>query len=122
MVEDIPMEQCKAFIHENYVDKLLKFLRGESMRVTTNVEYMKVYQLIIYQCDTNDNNEQIYEIFEDFVTEYLNGEVVPMLVGKSGEALLTNLVKCWESYIIYAKMMDRSFEYLNRYYLKNNQL
>ena len=51
------MDQCKAFIHENYVDKLLKFLRGESNRVTTNVEYMKVYQLIIYQCDTNDNNE-----------------------------------------------------------------
>ena len=48
MTEDIPLDQCKAFINENYVDKLLKFLRGESKRVTTNVEYMKVYQLIIY--------------------------------------------------------------------------
>jgi len=45
------------------------------MRVTTNAEYMKVYQLIIYQCDTNDNNEQIYSIFEDFVREYLSREV-----------------------------------------------
>lgn len=71
MTEDIPLDQCKAFINENYVDKLLKFLRGESNRVTTNVEYMKVYQLIIYQCDTNDNNEQIYDIFEEFVKEYL---------------------------------------------------
>lgn len=33
-----------------------------------------------------------------------------------------NLVKVWENYCIYAKMMDRSFEYLNRYYLRNNQL
>ena len=31
-------------------------------------------------------------------------------------------MKVWDAYIIYAKMMDRSFEYLNRYYLKNNQL
>lgn len=122
MTEDIPLDQCKAFIHENYVDKLLKFLRGESNRVTTNVEYMKVYQLIIYQCDTNDNNEQIYEIFEEFVKEYLLHEVVPLLEGKGGEELLSNLVSAWEAYIIYSKMMDRSFEYLNRYYLKNNQL
>lgn len=32
------------------------------------------------------------------------------------------MVKAWEAYIIYSKMMDRSFEYLNRYYLKNNSL
>lgn len=42
---------------------------------------MKVYQLIIYQCDTNDNNEQIYEIFEEFVNEYLRHEVIPLLQG-----------------------------------------
>ena len=41
--EDIPLDQCKQFIFQNYVDKLLKFLRHESNRVTTNVEYMKVY-------------------------------------------------------------------------------
>ena len=101
---------------------MLKFLRGDSKRVTTNQEYMKVYQLIIYQCDTNDNNEQIYEIFEDFVKEYLQGEVLTMLRGVQGERLFNNLVKAWEAFVIYSKMMDRSFEYLNRYYLKNNQL
>ena len=83
---------------------------------------MKVYQLIIYQCDTNDNNEQIYQIFEEFVNEYLMNEVVPLLERSAGEELLQNLVNVWNAYIIYAKMMDRSFEYLNRYYLKNNQL
>ena len=83
---------------------------------------MKVYQLIIYQCDTNDNNEQIYQIFEEFVNEYLQNEVIPLLESSGGEQLLLNLVKVWNAYIIYAKMMDRSFEYLNRYYLKNNQL
>ena len=78
--------------------------------------------MIIYQCDTNDNNEQIYQIFEEFVNEYLMNEVVPLLERSAGEELLQNLVNVWNAYIIYAKMMDRSFEYLNRYYLKNNQL
>ena len=36
------------------------------------------------------------------------------------QADLNNLVKVWNDYVIYSKMMDRSFEYLNRYYLKNN--
>lgn len=117
---EVPLEQCKDFINENYVKKLLEFLRGESNRVTTNREYMKVYQLIIYQCDTNDNNEQIYDIFEEFVSDYLRNEVLPLLTGANGERLLNNLVKVWNDYVIYSKMMDRSFEYLNRYYLKNN--
>lgn len=85
MTEDIGIEFSKAFINEKYVDKLLKFLRGESKRVTTNAEYMKVYQLIIFQCDTNDENEKIYNIFEEFVTEYLQNEVIPVLEGQSGE-------------------------------------
>lgn len=54
--------------------------------------------------------------------EYLEGEVGPLIRNKRGEQLLNNLVKAWDRYIIYSKMMDRSFEYLNRYYLKNNQL
>ena len=56
------------------------------------------------------------------MNEYLQNEVVPLLEMSAGEQLLINLVNVWNGYIIYAKMMDRSFEYLNRYYLKNNQL
>ena len=86
--EDIPLSACQEFIYKNYVEKLLKFLRGESMRVATNQEYMKVYQLIIWQCDTNDNNEQIYEIFKCYVNDYLRLEVDPMITSKHGTTLL----------------------------------
>jgi hypothetical protein len=48
MAEDLRLDECKDFINKNYVDKLLKFLRGEAMRVASNQEYMKVYQVIIY--------------------------------------------------------------------------
>ena len=54
--------------------------------------------------------------------EYIEAEVKPVIANKQGEDLLTGLVKVWEAYVIYSKMMDRTFEYLNRYYLRNNQL
>ncbi len=53
----IQLSDCKDFINTHFVSKLLNFLRGGAQKVTNNAEYMKVYQLIIYQCDTNDNNE-----------------------------------------------------------------
>ena len=56
MLVEVPLEDCYDFINENLVDKLLKFLRKESDRVTSNVEYMRVYDQVIYQCDTNDNS------------------------------------------------------------------
>ena len=67
----VPLEQCKEFINTNYVSKLLAFLSGSSLRVTTHAEYMKVYSLIIWQCDSNDSNEQINMIFQEFAEEYL---------------------------------------------------
>ncbi len=54
--------------------------------------------------------------------EYLEAEVKPVISNKHGEELLEGLVKVWDAYVIYSKMMDRTFEYLNRYYLRNNQL
>ena len=118
----VPLEQCKEFINTNYVSKLLAFLSGSSLRVTTHAEYMKVYSLIIWQCDSNDSNEQINMIFQEFAEEYLQNQVLPKIQNKNGEQLLTNLVEVWHNYNIYSKMMDRSFDYLNRYYLKNSEL
>lgn len=106
----------------NFVSKLMAYLRGEVQRVVTNKEYMIVYNAIIYECDTNDNNDEVHQIFNELVEEYIVQEVMPILQGKEGEQLLTNLVQQWDRFCIYSKMMDRSFEYLNRYFLKNHNL
>ena len=90
--EEIQLADCKDFINQHFVSKLLDFLRKSATKVTNNAVYMKVYQLIIYQCDTNDNNEQIYSIFEEFVREYLDREVKPLINRAQGEDLLTSLV------------------------------
>ena len=36
--------------------------------------------------------------------------------------MLEAYVKCYENFTIYAKLLDRMFDYLNRYYLKNQCL
>ena len=49
MADDfVNIRDCKQYIHDNYVGKLLKFLREKSGRVATNQEFMKVYQVIIH--------------------------------------------------------------------------
>ena len=84
MTEDINIEECKQFINDNYISKLLKYLRGEAVTVSTNREFMKVYQVIIYQCDVNDNNQQVCDIQESFVQEYISIEMLPNLRNLSG--------------------------------------
>lgn len=104
------------------MNKLLQFLRGDSKIVSSHSEFTKVYQLIIHHCDNQDNNSEVFDFFRRFVRTYFDEEVIPQLLDKSNEALLTTIVKVWEDYTIYAKMMDRCFDYLNRYYLSNSSL
>jgi len=66
-IVDINIDECRQFIADNYVTKLLKYLRGEAAIVSSNKEFMKVYQVIIYQCDANDNNQQVCDIQDNFV-------------------------------------------------------
>ena len=78
--------------------------------------------MIIYQCDTAEKNKEVLTIFEEFVSEYLDQSIKANLDCVQGPDLLVALGKNWDSFNIYSKMMDKSFEYLNRYYLKNNSL
>lgn len=59
MTDVINISECKKFIFDQYVGKLLRFLRGEVGRVATNKEYMDVYRVIVYQCDEVDNNQEV---------------------------------------------------------------
>ena len=104
------------------MDKVLAFLKGESNRVTTNVEFMKVYNMVLYQCDQEDNNNHLYGYFEKIVNGYLVNELIPFTQGKIGQGMLDAFVKCWSDFTMFSKLVERMFDYLNRYYLKNQCL
>ena len=60
MTDRIRLEDCKDFINKNYVEKLLKFLRGEATSAASKQEYMKVYDVIIHHVNVEDTQEYIY--------------------------------------------------------------
>ena len=48
MAEFANFAEAEKFVQENYVDKVLAFLRGDSDRVVQNADYMKTYNLMLY--------------------------------------------------------------------------
>lgn len=116
-IEAISVDDIYSVIDENYVSKLLGYLRGDTKSVSSHSEYTKVYQMIIHHCDNKDNNAEVLESFNRFVTTYFESEVAPQLKGAKGNKLIAATVKVWQDFTIYAKMMDRCFDYLNRYHL-----
>ena len=123
MTEEIAnFPDAERFIQTNYVDKVLAFLNGTSDRVTNNSDYMKVYNLMLYQCDQEDNNNHLYNYFERIINSYIVDHLIPFTKGKQGEQMLEAFVKCWQNFSMFSKLMEKMFDYLNRYYLKNQCL
>ena len=60
-----------AKIKGGYIDKIVGFLTKKSDRVVTNAGFMEIYQIIVQQCDTEDNNEDLYQFFERECDAYI---------------------------------------------------
>ena len=43
---------------------------------------MKVYNLMLYQCDQEDNNNHLYNYFERIINSYIVDELIPFTQGK----------------------------------------
>ena len=120
-VEQIDVDQVFDEINNNYVSKLLNYLRGQAAQVSSHTEFTKVYQLIIHHCDNQDHNDEVFNCFKRFVQTYFDSELLPKLKNPKND-LLSTMCQVWENFTIYAKMMDRCFDYLNRYYLSNSSM
>ena len=83
---------------------------------------MQCNNLIQHQCDSMDNNKFMFGVFNDLLKEYVEAEIADKLLGKTGLELLQNLVAVWDSFVIYAISADRMFAYLNRNWIKNQQM
>ena len=120
MSAELKFNEAVEIIRDDYVKKLFSFLRGDSQRVQSPTEFMKVYQIVMYQCDHEDNGEKLYKLFQQVVREYLEREALPeMKKHKEFGQVLTGFIKIWDKFALLAKSLDRMFDYLNRYYLTN---
>ena len=82
------LQEALQFIQENYVDRIQDFLSGKATRVVTNKEYMRIYDTVQHQCDTEDNNEALYDFFDRSCDSFIKNKLSPMLVGKSGDRMI----------------------------------
>ena len=76
--------------------------------------------IVLYQCDTKDNNENCFRYWEKVTDNYINHDLVPYTRDKkTPEKLLSAFVECYRKFCIFAKVTAGMFNYMNRYYLKN---
>jgi hypothetical protein len=67
-----------------------------------------------------DNGAKLYRYFQEVVKNYLKDVAVPQVNEKRGTSgVMTAYLKVWDNYAMLVKLLDRMFDYLNRYYLKN---
>ena len=70
-----------------------------------------------------DNAAKLYRYFQDVVKKYLLEVAVPQVNEKRGTSgVMTAYLKIWDNFAMLTKLLDRMFDYLNRYYLKNQSL
>ena len=119
MEDEESFRETRNFIQTNYVDKMFAFLRGKSDKLPSRAEFMKVYTEVLRQCDEADHNESMYMYFEQVVNEYLLVDLLPFTHGKTGESLLDAFAKCWTDFTMFAKLIERMFDYLNAFFLEN---
>jgi hypothetical protein len=59
-MDDLTYDQARNLIQKDYVDKVFGFLRGELKSVAKSKEYVKVYEVVMHQCDNQDNGGKLY--------------------------------------------------------------
>lgn len=68
---DESYEAAERRIQTEYVDKAIQFLRGDQKRICSAAEYMKVFEVVMHQCDSQDNGERLYNYVQKIVLDYI---------------------------------------------------
>lgn len=54
-------------------------MSGESARVVTNREYMRVYNIVMNQCDQQDNGLKLHNLYVQVLENYLKHDALKLL-------------------------------------------
>ena len=68
----------------------------------------------------SDNNHAIYLMHQEFVKNFFEQEVIPAITQSASP--LQEVVNQWHDYTIYATMINRLFDYIDRNYIAQNRL
>lgn len=108
-----------ALIEEERVQPLLKYLKTGVFENKTNMTFMKAYTVVVQFGDQAHHSQMLYEYYKKVIREYCE-DSVSLMQGLVGEDLLKKLANLWEKNTILVYWMQRVFQYLDRFFTKNN--
>ncbi len=74
------------------------------------------------QCDQQDNGAKLHQLYVSTIESYIKKDALAYINSRPKVEFLEAFVKVWENYTMFAKLLDKMFDYLNRYFLKNQSM
>ena len=65
-------EQLAEYIGEQYIDKVIDYIKGVRASIVTSKEYMQIYNYVIEQCDYGDNSAKLYDYFLVVIRRFID--------------------------------------------------
>ena len=90
-----------------YINGILPFYSKHA-----KIPYSEIYT-IIYNLCINEYSDLLYQKYAECVVEYLQ---------KYNINDIYQLIKCWDNFLIFNKLLNKFFMYLDRCYVKSNKI
>jgi cullin 1 len=110
-------------LRTNGIEKLIRMIEqkdGDEKEFFLNEEYMALYTDSYSMCIQKAPNcftSQLYDRYQETLNSYLDSRSYPAITGKSGKAMIQELVKRWESHNLMVDWMWKIFRYIDRFYV-----
>ncbi|CAE8622048.1 unnamed protein product, partial [Polarella glacialis] len=118
-LETMTVDQGLQLIEEERVQPLLKYLKTGVFENKTNMTFMKAYSVVVQFGDQQQHSSKLYAYYKKVISDFCS-ESVDRMGRLSGEDLLKSLAELWEKNTILVFWMQRVFQYLDRFFTKNN--
>lgn len=118
-LDSMTVEQGLHMIEEERVRPLLNYLKNGVFENKSNMTFMKAYSVVVQFGDQQSHSFKLYSYYKKVISEYCEENFLA-LSSFSGEELLTRLAALWEKQTILVFWMQRVFQYLDRFFTKNN--
>lgn len=118
--EAMTVEDGLQLIQVERVEPLLKYLRTGVFENKTNVTFMNAYSVVVRFGDEAMHAIKLYAYYKSIVQQFCNEGIIS-LADVPGNELLRKAADLWEKMAILTYWMQRVFQYLDRFYTKNNK-
>mmetsp|Transcript_27894 Transcript_27894/g.37256 ORF Transcript_27894/g.37256 Transcript_27894/m.37256 type:complete len:83 (-) Transcript_27894:34-282(-) len=80
---------------------------------------MQLYNMVIEQCDISDNSAGLYDFAVKLSERFIETDATPLIETVPSWASAGDIVgafaEAWTKYTLFVKLIERLFEYMNRY-------